>query len=157
MEEPLVYREVLSRGRRTFELFSEHIVVHTKYPNHSADITVLLSDLRHSPNTVWIREWPFKAGLGVMAIAAANLGYRSIQATPEAPVDWESVLTFSVPFLICGGVMCLYCIRKIEFACFVNHVGINALDIADAGPDRAEFRGFVDQLNARIQSSQKTK
>ena len=156
MEEPLVYREVLARGRRTFELFSDTIIVHTKYPNHSADITVLLSDLRHSPNAAWIREWPFKVGLSVMMSVSAILVYRWMQATPQAPLDWERVLPFSLPLIFVGGVVCLYCRRKIEFACFVNHVGMTALDIGDAGPDRAEFRGFIDQLMARIQSSQKT-
>ena len=155
MEEPLVYREVLSRGRRTFELFSDKIIVHTKYPNHSADFTVMLSDLRHSPNTVRLREWPFKVGLSVMLSVSAVLGYRWMQVTAEAPMDWGRVLPFSLPLIFVGGVVCLYCIRKIEFASFVNHVGLTALDIGDAGPDRAAFRGFVEQLIARIQSSQK--
>ena len=116
----------------------------------------MLSDLRHSSNAVWLREWPFKFGLIVMAISSAYLGFRWIQETPQTPVEWANVLTFSVPFLFIGGVMCLFCIRKIEFACYVNHVGINALDIGDAGPDRVEFRGYVDQLSARIHSSQKS-
>ena len=156
MEEPLVYREVLARGRRTFELFLDKIIVHTKYPNHSANITVMLSDLRHSPNTAWIREWPFKVGLSVMVSAFAILGYRWKQATTEAPLDWGRVLPFSLPLIFVGGVVCLYCRRKIEFTCFVNHVGMTALDIGDAGPDRAEFREFINQLTTRIQSSQKT-
>lgn len=151
MTQPIVYREVLARGRRTFELFEDRVVVRIRYPNQSAEITVPLASLRPTPNTIRLREWPFHVGICLIGVPWVVHGVRWGLA---GRVPSSDALIFAVSIGIVGAVLCLYSLRKIEFASFVTHAGPPALDIGDAGPDRAAYRTFVDTLIDRIRAAQ---
>lgn len=151
MDNPITYREVLARGRRTFELFDDRIIVRVQYPNYSAELTVPLSNLSSMPNTVRHREWPFNVGL-ILLICPWLMPVLQWISSEKPPAINSLIIACSLGFV--GAIMCLYCIRKIEFASFVTHTGTVALDIGDAGPDRARFRTFVDQLLERISAAQ---
>ena len=149
-DEPLVYREVLARGRRTFELFPDRVFIKVRYPNYSAEVTVLLADLRPNPNIVYQREWPFQVGIVLLA-GAAIMGIYAF-SLPDKAINYLS--TRALPFAIVGGVMFFYSFRKIMVTSFVSHLGIALLDVADAGPDRRQYHDFLTELQARVTANQ---
>ncbi len=152
MAEPMIYREVLARGRRKFELYPDRVILHIKYPNRVAELTILLSDLRPTPNKLVIREWPFSMGIGFL-LAACLLFAAGLFTTGSN--SSEILFIFAIPTLFTGTIISGYCWRKIEFASFVNRQGVSVLDVGDAGPDRGKFREFVDLLIAQISDSNK--
>ena len=154
MNDPIIYREVLARGRRTFELFDDRVLIRVQYPNNSSELTVDLSNIRPTPNTVRIRQWPFNHGLIAATCPWSYIGAKCAFSGIAPSID---AMTIAGAISFVGAVICLYCIRKIEFASFVTHAGTVVLDVGDAGPDREIYRSFVDGLIQRIAANQPTK
>jgi hypothetical protein len=151
MNVAVVYREVLSGGRRTFELFDDRIELRVRYPNQTADLTFQLSTLRPTPNCIRVREKPFT--LGCLLIVIPLLLVAAHWGIYGRPLEW--MIYLAVGGGTAGAVMCLYCLRKIEFASFVNHTGNFAFDVGDSGPDRSNFRAFVDEVTKNISDVQR--
>ena len=154
MNAPIIYREVLARGRRTFELFDDRVLVRVQYPNNSSELTVDLSNIRPTPNTVRIRQWPFNHGLMATFCPWSYVGAKYVFSGIAPSTD---AITIAGAISFVGAVICLYCIRRIEFSSFVTHAGIVVLDVGDAGPDREIYRSFVDDLIQRIVANQPLK
>lgn len=149
MNQSMIYREVLSRGCSTFELCEDHVIVRLRYPSYSSELTVLLSDLRPNTNKIYLREWPFNVGLALLIIPVAIFAIWMIVGKVVPSIETTS---FFGSTMVVGAVICFYCLRKIEFTSFVNQQGLTALDVGDAGPDRAEYHSFVNLLASRIAS-----
>lgn len=148
MEDEIIYREVLSRGRRTFHLFQDRVVIDLRYPNRTAEFTVFLRDLRPLRNTVRVRDQLFVIGV-LLLFGAFPLGGLYL-STSHGSDQYGYVIATA----IVGMAICLYTFRKIEYASFVNQQGIVTLDVGNSGPDRSQFPLFVEELTRRIQSEQ---
>jgi hypothetical protein len=159
MEEPLArYYEVRPSARRRFELFSDRVVVKGKTTRVETLITIKLADLRPEPNILRIRPKEFGLGL-LMLVASVGLGFVGIRAMGVgAPAEDKNIM------LLCLAGGCLFVslvvlgktYRKIEYIQFVSYHGTPLLDVADAGPERSNFRAFVETLIGQIRANQKT-
>jgi hypothetical protein len=150
--EPLArYYEVRPNGRRWFELFEDRVIVKARSARADSEITVMLADLRPEPNFLRVRPKGFGVGL-LMLVASVAAGFFAVVARQGDPNIWLSIaggwFFVSLVFLWKTGT-------KIEFIQFVSHHGRALLDVAHAGPQRANFRPFVETLISQIRANQR--
>jgi hypothetical protein len=159
LSEPIArYYEVRPSGRRQFELLADRVIVETKSIRIEAVMTVMLADLRPEPNILRIRPKEFNVGLTFL-LAAVGFGFYGFLAhAPAPPADDRSILWFALAAgcLLASLVVFSKTFQKIEYMQFVSHQGKPLLDVARAGPQRADFDQFVETLIDQIEASQKT-
>ena len=152
MTQPIaVYREQRFDGKRTFELFDDHVEI-TGSAQLSSDfqVSIPLKALVPKPMRLNIRHKGFWAGgwmllgsvLGCTVLSSAmNVSY----ASPAF------VLTLGVG--ISGFALMLATMRKIEFVGFQNDAGLRAIDMARSGPDAGKLDAFVDLMVTSIRAA----
>jgi len=157
MIEPLArYDEVRPNGRRTFELFKDRLVVESRSARVDKEITIMLADLRPEPNRLHVRPKEFGLGLLLLVASIGLVIFAALGRGPAPPADDKSIVWFSLAggFFFVALVVLLKTSRKIEFIQFVSHHGNPLLDVAHAGPQRAQFGSFVDTLICQIRANQ---
>jgi hypothetical protein len=151
------YDEVRPNGRRSFELFADRMIVRSRSARLDSEITIMLADLRPEPNRLLVRPKEFGLGL-LMLVGSLVTAIVGGVVRGSAPVPDEKHLIW----FACAGALAFVAMvifsktaRKVEFIQFVSHNGHPLLDVARAGPQRAEFDPFVQTLIARIPANRK--
>jgi hypothetical protein len=145
------YTERLPQVRRVFHLYRDRLEIHAKWTiGKTYETTVKLADLTPQVKRFFVRNRWFKRSIliGALAIAAAVVFTRG-----DYP-EWlrrNAQLCWAVA-IGCGGMACLTYSRQ-QFACFVRRDGQPGVDICSAGPDRARFDEFVEQVQNRIRKA----
>jgi hypothetical protein len=151
------YHEVRPNGRRQFELFKDRVIVTSRSARLDSEITVILADLRPQPNRLLVRPKEFGLGL-LMLLGSMVLAIVGTVARGAAPgPNDEGLIWFACAgaFFLVSLAILSKTLRKIEFMQFVSHHGHPLLDVARAGPQRAEYDSFVQTLIDRIRANQR--
>jgi hypothetical protein len=158
MFDPLArYHEVRPNGRRQFELFKDRVIVRSRSARVDSEITIILADLRPELNRLFARPKEFGLGLLLLfsSMVAAIVGAVSRGPAPGPESMGLVWLVAAGSFFFISLVILSKTLRKIEFIQFVSHHGHPLLDVARAGPQRAEFDSFVQTLIDRIRANQR--
>ena len=144
------YRERLPQVGRSLELYSDRVVVRAKWRlGRSFQQTIRLDNLNPRPTQIWVRQRLFKKSLAVASISAAAA---VVFDRYETNVSQWVVYAF-VALALAAGAVTVLSYPKVLFARFATKSGTPGLDIARAGPDRAEFDEFVEQVKKQIRRS----
>ncbi len=149
MTEPIAtYTERLLQVRRVFRMYADRVVVDAHWLlKGDFQSTVLLSSLKRSTKERYIRNRWYKTGVWVAVLGAIVGAY---PLYPEIP--WPlPVMTYVGGAIALGGlVVSGLTFRKILFVRFDSKDGKGGLDIACAGPEKAEFEEFVERVRKQI-------
>ena len=141
------YRERLLQVRRTLDLYADRVIVRAHWLiGGSFEHTIHLDNLAPQPNLILVRQRLFKKSLAVASIAAAAAVVFDRYGTNIA--QWV-VYTF-VALALAAGVVTVLSYPKVMFARFMTKAGKAGLDVARAGPDRAGFHAFIEQMQRQI-------
>ena len=148
-ERPIAtYREQRLDGKRIFELFDDRVRIFGSAQFSSEfELSAPLATLRPRPNRFKVRHRAFWCGLWLL------LGFcvLDIVLVSALRVPGESFAVIIVGCMAMSGlVIMLATARRVEFASFSTVAGVQALDIARAGPDTAHFDPFVQSVSAAI-------
>ncbi|MCY2994532.1 MAG: hypothetical protein NTY19_42705 [Planctomycetota bacterium] len=146
------YTERLPQVQRVFRLYQDHVEIQAKWTiGKEYQASVKLADLKPQVQRFFVRNRWFKRSIliGSLAVAAAVVFTQG---------DYPEWLQRNVQFCWaiaagCGGMACVT-FRRQQFARFARRDGQPGLDVCSAGPDRARFDEFVEQLRNRIPRSQ---
>ena len=122
-------------------------------------ITVMLADLRPEPNKVCVRPKEFGVGM-LPLLASVGFGLFAFSTRANGPqLEDKTVFWYSMAgaCLFISFVVFSKTFKKVEFIQFVSHHGRPLLDVADAGPERANFHSFVETLIGQIHATQAIK
>jgi hypothetical protein len=142
------YTERLPQVRRVFRLFPDRVEVAAQWTlGRSYRITVKLADLSGQVNTFMVKNrWMPKAVMvGALAVAVALVLNR-----PGYPDPVRHAALFAWPVAGLAFVLALLCLPRRRFIHFPRRDGKPGLDICQAGPDRARFEDFVNQVRRCI-------
>jgi hypothetical protein len=154
---PVRFREVRPNGRRQFDLLADRVIVHSRSARVDSEITIMLADLRPEPNRLLVRPKEFALGLLIL-IASIPLAFIGFVVRESAAIRNEKYLmwfAFAGAILFVSLVILSKTSRKIPFTQFVSHNGHPLLDVARAGPQRADYDAFLETLIDRIRANQK--
>ena len=108
--------------------------------------TIRLDNLSPRPNLILVRQRLFKKSLAVASISAAAAVVFDRYGTNIA--QW--VVYGFVAVALAAGTVTMLSYPKVMFARFMTRAGKAGLDVARAGPDRAAFQDFVEQMQRQI-------
>jgi hypothetical protein len=158
LDSPSRYCEVGLEGKRLFELFEDRVIVTIRSKRREAEITTMLANLRPEPNRVLIRPEEFGYNLLMLLV---SVGFAIFGAIARGRVPAMTSEAFFWVLIIAGSLFVYSLVilwktpRKIEFVQFVSHDERPLLNVARAGPQRAEFDSFVQTLTDRIRANQR--
>jgi hypothetical protein len=141
------YRERLLQVRRTLDLHADRVIVRAHWlMGGSFEQTIRLDNLSPQPNLILVRQRLFKKSLAVASIAAAAAVVFDRYGTNIA----QRAVYASVALALAAGAVTVLSYPKVMFARFMTKAGKAGPDVARAGPDRAGFQAFIEQMQRQI-------
>jgi hypothetical protein len=145
------YTERLPQVKRVFHLYRDRIEIHARWTlGRTYKTTVTLADLMPQVKRFFVRNRWFKRSIliGSLAVAAAVVFTRG-----DYPAWLQRTAQLCWALAIGCGVMASVTFSKQQFARFSRRDGRPGLDLCAAGPDRAHFDEFLEQIQNRIRKA----
>lgn len=145
------YTERLPQVKRVLRLYRDRIEIDAAWTlGKNYQTTVRLEDLTPQVKRFFVRNRWFKRSIliGSMAVAAAVVFTR-----PDYP-EWlrrNALLGWAVASGC--AMMAFVTFPNRQFARFSKRDGRPGLDICSAGPDRARFEEFLEQVQRRVRNA----
>ena len=145
------YLEVTSRGKRSFELHLDRVVVRGRLA-FEFESTVRLGDLRPEPNKIWLRDRAVRVAPFFLVLSVMLLFLAAVVHLP----DWlgTGMVASGIGSLVAAIALWTKFGSKIEYAQFPSHAGLILLDVGRSGSDRIQFDEFVESLIESIRAAQ---
>ena len=138
-----------------YTLYDDRIVVTgSKAWVPRIECTLFLKSLSPNPSTIWTRSAHYQWSVIVLIcfMAAGGLVLPGAYPAIGTVLIVEAILLLPLLLPI---LLYVYLSRKlIRYSQFCSLQGHTVLSVGDAGPNRAQFEPFVNELICRIQSSQ---
>jgi len=145
------YTERLPQVKRVFHLYRDRIEVQAKWTiGKTYETTVKLADLTPQAKRFFVRNRWFKRSIliGSLAVAAAVVFTRG-----DYPAWLQRYAQLGWALASGCGLMAYVTYSQQQFARFSRRDGQPGLDLCSAGPDRARFDEFVEQIQDRIRKA----
>jgi hypothetical protein len=145
------YVERLPQVRRVFQLYPDRMEIQAKWTiGKTYEMTVRLADLTPQAKRFFVRNRWFKRSvlIGSLAVAAAAVFTRG-----DYPEWLQRAGQLGWVVAAACGALAYFTYSLQQFARFLRRNGQPGLDICSAGPDRARFDEFVEQIQHRIRQA----
>ncbi len=147
--EPLMtYSEQRFDGKRTFQLFSDRVVIRgSQILASDFEQTVRLESLRPDFDRTWCRSPSFISGIKLavgsfIAVSILHSGFGMSVGTYLGGLAFVGVVT---------GLLLAFATRhKVEYAVFKTQAGVDTLSVARSGRQTADYDSFVQRLVQQI-------
>ena len=154
MEPIATYSDSMLQVSRLFLLYRDRVVVRARWLfKGQSESSVNLSDLVEEPHRFSVRNRLLRYAklMALLGLVVAVVGFfgRRANMLVLAPL-----ITVGLVLTALGIVFMVRLASKIQFVGFKTRDGKVALDIARAGPRKAEFEKFVDRVRKQIKKQQ---
>jgi hypothetical protein len=145
-----MYRERKLDMQRNFVLLADRVIVRGRRPlQNDWETTVELTSLNPNFGRMRTRAKYFQHGLVLLAFGVTFAIFANGVAERGTGISWMVIGCIGVAVL--GFILLAMALRKVTYAQFRSIYGQPVLlDVADAGPDRAEFGPFVELIQRQI-------
>jgi hypothetical protein len=149
MESLMTYSEQRFDGKRTFQLFPDHVVIKgSEMLSSDYEQTLRLDSLLPEFGRTWYRSPSFMSGIKLavgsfIAVSVLHSGFGMSVGTYLGGLAAVGVVT---------GLLLAFATRhKVEYAVFKSQAGSDALSIARSGKQVADYDAFIQRLVHQIQ------
>ena len=145
------YTERLPQVCRSFQLFPDRVEVDAKWTlGKSFRMTVALRELSGRTRAFHVKNrwFPRAVMIGATMVAAAL-----VLGRPGYPEAVRHASGYGWPLAGIAFAVALMCMQRRQFVHFPRNDGRPGLDLCKAGPDRARFEAFVEEIRRRIPRS----
>ena len=145
----MTYAEQRFEGKRTFQLFSDRVVIRGSETFASDyEQTVRLELLRPEVDRAWQRSPSFMSGIKLavgafIAVSVLHSGFGMSVGTYFGGLASVGVVT--------GLLFAFATRRKVEYAVFKTQAGVGTLSVARSGGQTADYDAFIQRLVQQIQ------
>ena len=142
------YTERLPQVCRMFRLFQDRVEVEAKWTlGKRFRMSVALRELSGRSQSFHVKNrwFPRAVMIGATAVAAAL-----VLARPGYPEALRHAAGYGWPVAGIAFAVALLCMPRRQFVHFPRADGRPGLDLCKAGPDRARFESFVEEIRRRI-------
>jgi hypothetical protein len=136
-------------GKRSYELRETTLWARgTNHLNQDFEVEIPYSEFKPEYARFWVRSnnW-IVAGASICVMA--GIGY---QVVTEPPVK-TYLIGLMVGLIFVGIFLMLAGAQKIELVRFYSSNGTILMDVVKKGPRKAEFEGFVKEIQTRIRAA----
>ena len=145
----MTYSDKSLLGKRSYEIKDSVLYAEgSNLTNHAFKVELALADLNPNFERVWIRSPMMIAGLWIMI--GGCVGYTLLDKLAAGKA--ESIEGFCISLAFAGLFVLLVAMRRIEVVQFKSTAGVPLIMIVKAGKRKAEFDGFVGELQSQIKT-----
>ncbi len=136
-------------GKRSYELRETTLWARgTNHLNQDFEMELPYTDFKPEYARLWVRSNNWIVG-GVFLSTLAGIGYQ-ILSEPPVKTTWVG---FMIGLIFVGIFFMLVGAQKIELVRFYSTNGSVLLDVVKKGSHKAEFEGFVKEIQKRIRAA----
>src|SRR4030095_266554 len=146
------YCEAGIDGRRTYLLLPDRVSITGSNIRGDFDVSVDLSSLSRISSRLRVRSRYFSLGFLLILLPWLLIG---VAATVVRNPTLNQFLMWPIGISICGFIMAVCTVRKVDHVQFATEAGIVVLDIARAGKDASNFDLFTELISKQIVTAKK--